>query len=166
MQIAHFCVEHLLSPCNKCKSNCPNPNGLQENNFWEAHSYYMSLLWQDRWWCTLTKSSPHTKTQRDAKNMWNQNRMWVGLTRFSKSISSFSFPMRSSLSWWAFSNLMFSWRSLASSWKPCMTFELFQLPLGQETALCGFQVYESWLLVTHYYFVNLHCSNRTINPKK
>lgn len=72
-----------------------------------------------KWWFRAPAGLPRMRTQRNAQNIRHQSRKLTlaGLTLFSKSISSFSFPMRSSLSWWAFSNLTFSWRSLASSWK-------------------------------------------------
>lgn len=56
----------------------------------------------------------HTREhKRNAQNIRHRSR----LTLFSKSISSFSFPMRSSFVLRTSSSLMFSWCSLASSWK-------------------------------------------------
>lgn len=108
---------------------CLNPNGLQageekKHHCRETHSYYTQLLLK----CQMMIYSPHkpptheNTKDRSKYQTSEQSVTWAALTLFSKSISSFSFPMRSSLSWWAFSNLPFSWRSLASSCNHTHTF--------------------------------------------
>lgn len=117
-------VQCLLLSCNKCVNSkikvcwCPNPNGLQEHNCRKTQLLHTTPLKCQMMIYNPHKQPTHENTKKRSKYQTSGQKItWAALTLFSKSISSFSFPMRSSLSWWAFSNLAFSWRSLASSWK-------------------------------------------------